>query len=149
MLLLSLLVAAGVARSQFNTTFQFVLKPLSPSLDIASPGDVWAYDDKTGYAYLGSEGYSSGNWFASFIAKTFRLYGVADNNLHSEGYLVMRPSIANGGPTLTINSSTETRLLAEWTAPEPMIMNLNVFHGPAMAITIHNITIDVPVRTQA
>lgn len=149
---LLLMAIAGTAAAQFNTSFEFAFKPTSPSFDMTKAGrKVWIVDDKTGYVSLSPEYGSSGGFNSSFIGTGLRLYGEADAKLREdreEPHRAMTVLIANG-PTIPVNTSSGARLLAESVSAEARFFKMKVGHPPGVALTFHNVTVDVPVRTQA
>lgn len=149
MLHLAWLLLAVVIDAQFNTTFEFVLDPLSPAISLNWM--QWAYDDETGYLQNVRTRRSSGGFVSYFVAQRGRMYGeVAD-----------RPEVPVTGSRATLGWATGTGgltnelkedsdgLLGEVQAAGAATMWLRASHLVHGLVTLHNITLDVPARTQA
>lgn len=146
-----LLFLATSAAAKFNTSFEFVFQPASPSFDLfTEQRGMWILDDSTGRVSFSPSSRSSGAFNLSFLCTSLRLYGEAETRAtDAAGSPRVFTAFNSKGLTLDVNSTSGARLLAEWTAPELALMNVMMSHVPSVDITIHNVTIDVPFHAQA
>lgn len=158
MSILSWLSLATIVTALFNTTFEVTLDNFSPSFatDYGDGlyGPWWVYDRNTGFFQNNPVGRSSGGLDVCFVAQAFRVFGEAEVRPERSS-----PETSKGfvGAAALVGSDKYGRhrfgpaegLLASWNASKAMSMILHISHSPSALITIHNITIDVPVRTQA
>lgn len=147
MLVIVWLCLAGAVQAEFNTSIEVALDLLSPAMDM--DWNYWTYDDPTGYAANIRTAKSSGAMGASFIAQRYRVFGQA----------ATRPEVYASGNGEQVGSSSgtgvghkllpTTGILTEYEAAEAMMMSVRLSHLPHGLLTLHNITVDIPVHTQA
>lgn len=154
MLLLSWLPLVAVATAQFNSTIEITLDNLSPSFGTdyrEGPFFTqWVYDNTTRFFQNNPIGRSSGSLDLCFVAKSFRVYGdvVLRSNKAQSGSLGAAHLWGSVKDDKSFTGPSEG-IIADWNASQALVMQLAIVYPPSALITVHNVTIDVPVRTQA
>lgn len=155
--LVALLATASSAVAQFNGSFEYTVSPLSPFLRMTTSGETaagesdWVYDEKTGYAT--NKPLSRTPFYASFVAKGFRLNGQVESPDNDSFNPTMKDLFAtlmlSSGPHFSLGPDNSSVTLVNWTALESALFGLTLNLYTGTSFTLHNITIDLPVRTQA
>lgn len=143
--LCALLWAAASVDAQFNTSFEFVLDSLSPMLHFNY--SEWTFDPESNSSLsVASNGNQSSTFSASFVGQEFRIGGTVNARTQDSSAL----GSVHIGESVTPFQNTDHEVLAEWTARAPEVVDLQVTCPAGSAdCTVHNVTINVPVRTQA
>lgn len=161
--------AASTATAQFNTTVKFTLTSMDPMVDLDAASETWAgvpftLDDATGYRT--STGRSSGNAGCWFVGSAFDVQGSVnwkgdappegpagvglnnpasaflyypDTDYHRRRNETRQFNISAGtGPDLLSVSQLDLRAY-----------ELRLSFSPYTVLEFHNITVDVPILTQA
>lgn len=149
MLPLAWLLLAITAEAQFNTTIEFPLTALSPMVDMLEA--FWAYDDQTGYAQTLQTRRGSGAFTALFLAQGYRLHGEAADRpeVRVTGSRDLLGVVTGTGISNRTELHVSKGVLSEVKLSEATMMELRVSYLDNGLITVHNITLDIPVRTQA
>lgn len=107
----------------------------------------WTFDPETNSSLsVASSGNQTSTFAASFVGQEFRIGGTVNARAQDSSFL----GSVHIGETVTPLQSTDHEVLGEWTAQTPEVVDLQVTCPAGSAnCTVHNVTINVPVRTQA
>lgn len=154
--LLAFLYLVWPVLAQFNATFRYAFPAIAPHFDLYENGPFeWIYDDDTGYSVSQPRQDRRAVPFPlSVVGENFSLYGEPTKVMNvTDGLSVTLLSPVTGDVERFQNSTGPVNVTAEvagnWTRMEPRVLNMWAVKQPSTRLTLHNITVDIPVRTQA
>lgn len=155
------LVLGGLAAAQFNASFQYTLDLRSPALGLLSTGRLpWIYDEETGcmnspQAQAGAEEVSKVLEVVTsryIISGEVTTLGGATTQSPTEllGWITAWGDRGMEDDEIRIQDLSESSgLLLNWSQPDAAFTRLHVYVARQGALSMHNVTIELPVHTQA
>lgn len=153
------LLLASSAAGQFNDTFRTTITAMDPMTNLDTDDtryNVWNVDDVSGYR---SNEWLDAWFVCHFVATGYDASGVAwwrtqDEGVAANNTLRYQSEPASDGPTGSFSRTLEVghmngTYLGAMSGLELAAYELNVSHTYNTAVIFHNISLSIPIRSQA
>lgn len=152
--LLAFLLLAPSAVAQFNATFSYTFPARAPHFNLYETGaNEWIDDDKTNYSVSHPRQDRRAVPFPfSVVGENFTFYGdpvTLSSATYEFSTTLQNPLIESVGRLHNTSGSLIAEVTGNWTKLQPRVLNMWAVKQPSTRLTIHNVTVRVPVRTQA